>query len=678
MGWEQIIDVVWPELDLERGMSRLHRVVSELRELLGDPRLLTMEIGVVAIAPQEQVWLDADAFEQLLEYAHACDDLTERQGTLEQAAALYTGRVLPEIEVGIEEVAARREACERMWIGLLLELADVRAAQAWSSFRLSVEGVLEPLYRVLSCDPTNEAAARRLLLLLQREGRRGEALRVYERLAAHLQGTYQIEPLPKIRAIHHAVLVGSTPPEQLYADLLPQAIDRNRRVLPLPEQDLHGAGPFVGRERELTLLRRSITRFERMTFGVLGRLFRKLPTLFARTEPQCFLLIGEIGVGKTRLAEEIAREAEQRRWIVARVHAQRLEHTPSYSLWSDVLRSLFEGIVAHGLERWLWQEVKKQPMLYQPLCALLPELLPLLSHPLALARREPLPAEQEGARILDASLRWLRLVCLHASVLIVLDSLEHADHASCELVATLGRRLEGITLLMLGTCCEQDLDTDHPLRYQAPDLQRFSLLHVLRLSPLSDEQVHHLLTSQLGPAVAQHAQEIAPLVQEAQGNPLFAHQLAESWQRMQNEGRRGSDRQGLLPKEMTLVFDLCLARLSHPSQRLVGQAALLGVTFTFSALAALEARTSGASLETILHLLEEALRAGLLTEEGSGASITYRFWHPLLVRYLAQSHSAARRARLEQAAREALALSTASGWELIGMEQGQSEKGQDW
>ena len=56
----------------------------------------------------------------------------------------------------------------------------------------------------------------------------------------------------------------------------------------------------------------------------------------------------------------------------------------------------------------------------------------------------------------------------------------------------------------------------------------------------------------------------------------------------------------------------------------------------------------------MLDLLDEALRLGVLTEEGTGTRITYRFWHPLLASHLYTAQSAARRARLHRRAAEAL------------------------
>src|SRR5207245_255604 len=58
--------------------------------------------------------------------------------------------------------------------------------------------------------------------------------------------------------------------------------------------------------------------------------------------------------------------------------------------------------------------------------------------------------------------------------------------------------------------------------------------------------------------------------------------------------------------------------------------------------------------DTLLDLLDEALQAGVLTEEGSGSRILYAFWHPLLVSHLYERLSATRRMRLHRRAAEVL------------------------
>src|SRR5438093_8895635 len=94
-----------------------------------------------------------------------------------------------------------------------------------------------------------------------------------------------------------------------------------------------------------------------------------------------------------------------------------------------------------------------------------------------------------------------------------------------------------------------------------------------------------------------------------------------------------TDRPPVLPETITAVLDLRLSRLSPACQRLLSRAAVLGGSFEFPIIAAMESGPSGSSEDTVLDLIEEALRSGMLSEEGIGAHISYAFWHPLLVNH---------------------------------------------
>src|SRR5438067_7315531 len=207
LGREQLMDAIWPELDIETAAGRLDRAVYSLRQLFEPSRsrlaaspLLLTEREVLVLADQSQVWIDADAFERLLNQARNTDDPGEKKRLLEEAATVYGGDFLPE-ERKIELTITRREFLQRNWIGLLLELADLRAVR-------SVNSAIDPLDRILAVDSTNEAAVQRLIKLLAQLDRRGEALRVYKRLAAILQQEYHIAPLPETRALYDAVRLG--------------------------------------------------------------------------------------------------------------------------------------------------------------------------------------------------------------------------------------------------------------------------------------------------------------------------------------------------------------------------------------------------------------------------------------------------------------------------------------
>ncbi len=82
---------------------------------------------------------------------------------------------------------------------------------------------------------------------------------------------------------------------------------------------------------------------------------------------------------------------------------------------------------------------------------------------------------------------------------------------------------------------------------------------------------------------------------------------------------------------------------------------MLDGAFSLTALALLESNNSSSLEEDRLYtLIEEALRARVLTEECSGLHISYRFWHPLLAHHLYHSLSAARRQMLHRRAANVL------------------------
>jgi len=104
----------------------------------------------IHLAEQTRIWIDADAFERVLQQALEASDRTVREQLLERAMALYGGDFWP-----LARQAAwcqqRRESLHREWIGLLLELADLRSEHREHSGLLSAINLLD---RLLAVDPT--------------------------------------------------------------------------------------------------------------------------------------------------------------------------------------------------------------------------------------------------------------------------------------------------------------------------------------------------------------------------------------------------------------------------------------------------------------------------------------------------------------------------------------------
>ncbi|HVB62776.1 MAG TPA: tetratricopeptide repeat protein, partial [Ktedonobacteraceae bacterium] len=196
----------------------------------------------------------------------------------------------------------------------------------------------------------------------------------------------------------------------------------------------------------------------------------------------------------------------------------------------------------------------------------------------------------------------------------------------------------------IGTYRDNELPSSHPLRSLLTDLHREQVVTTLPIQPLSDEQIAALV-AELPGALVQYIQR------QAAGNPFFAEELARSLATEPDApATRDAPTAMPLPDTISAVLELRMSRLTATCQRLLSNASVLGGSFTFAAIAQLEASGNGASEDAVLDLLEEAIQSGVLTEEGTGTRITYHFWHPLLVSHLYDQLSAARRTRLHRRA----------------------------
>ncbi|HEV2580596.1 MAG TPA: DUF6788 family protein, partial [Ktedonobacteraceae bacterium] len=672
LGREQAIELLWPDLDFETASHRLDKAVHSLRQVFEPGRtrpatsdLLLTEHSTLQLAEQAQLWIDADAFDALLAQARASNDPGKTEQLLEEALLLYGGEYVPD-EREQDAAQARRESLQRSWIGLMLELADLRIA------REAFPAAIDTLDHLLAIDPTSEAAVQRLVLLLSQTGRRAEALRIYQRFVSLLKQEYRMAPLPETRALYEAARRGSDPATASTLGDTPARGSGNARASNLNEAPSEAPGSplagiltptqeaarvveveshthmqvgrsnqsrLVGREQELAALQQMLRLSEQTRRVKLSGQRKSIATPDMRRSPQCLLLMGDVGIGKTRLAEELGREARRRGWTIAWTRAYAQEINIPYRLWTESLRKA----MSQGL--WQRQEIARHPLLYSALRALLPELDELLP------QMEPTTIttspEQEQLRLWEAARALLDTISESAPLLIVLDDLQWADSSSCELLAYLVRQLRGQPVLIAGTCRDIELPPTHPLRTVLNDLQREQAIETITVQPLSDEQIRALVSGLPEPAV-QHIQT------RAAGNPFFAEELARNVVLPDPPATSSDITPVTMPDTISAVLDLRLGRISSACQRMLVRAAVLGGSFEFNLLRAMESGPTALDEDALLDLLEEALQTGMITEEGSGTRITYHFWHPLLVSHLYDGLSAGRRASLHRRAAEVL------------------------
>jgi DNA-binding NarL/FixJ family response regulator len=227
------------------------------------------------------------------------------------------------------------------------------------------------------------------------------------------------------------------------------------------------------------------------------------------------LIVGEAGVGKTRLANEILATSDLE--LFSGVATQRA--TPPYGPLIAALRSYLR-LEPDGLRE------------CGPLRRHLALLLPELGRP---------PAESDRATLFEAIRAALAAIAARAPSALLLDDLQWSDDTTLELLAAVAGPLEQEPLLIVGLYRSDEIPRLHPIRRLRSDLRRAGRLHEVSLEPLSPEQTTALIARVVGGAPSR---SLAMTIHAAtNGVPFFIEELSAALAdggRLQ-EGMKGID-----------------------------------------------------------------------------------------------------------------------------------------
>jgi class 3 adenylate cyclase/tetratricopeptide (TPR) repeat protein len=396
-------------------------------------------------------------------------------------------------------------------------------------------------------------------------------------------------------------------------------------LLPLPPLLTEIGRIFVAREAELARLEQIWK--EAATTGVrLG------------------LLAGEPGVGKTRLAAELAEKAWSEGATVLGGRCDEDLGVP-YQPFVEALRWFVDhappGELEAGLGRHGGELVRLVPVIS--------ERLPGLPAPL---RSDP---ETEQYRLFDAVTAWLKSVCRQSPLLLVLDDLQWAAKPTLLLLRHVVRSAAAFPLLVVGTYRDTELGHDHPLVELLADLRRQRNVERISLAGLDSAGVAAFMERAAGHDIDDEGLALARAIhEETEGNPFFVREvlrhLAETGAIYIQEGRWTSrapvDELGI-PEGVREVVGRRLARLSDDATRALRLAAVMGTEF--------EAGVLGAAAEmdedALISALEEAIGARLVNEVSVAR---YRFAHVLVRQTLYDELSAARRVAFHRRVAQAI------------------------
>jgi DNA-binding winged helix-turn-helix (wHTH) protein len=372
---------------------------------------------------------------------------------------------------------------------------------------------------------------------------------------------------------------------------------------------------LVERERELSLLQRALEAARQGS----GR--------------SCVLL-GEPGIGKTRIACELAEAAEHRSMQVHWARCSSASTNLAFSPWVYALRACVRAAPESRRETWL----RQAGAALQPFVSDLAEPLP---H--ALAGMNPTQAR------LAAANSFVQLFIAAARVapqLIILDDLHWADPDSLVALDLLAQSLADVPLLLVvllrpGEPRSVELQRALDAIARAPSSEQIALRE------LSELGVHRLLTSVASSAPPPSL--VATVHRWTAGNPLFVTALLP----LHARGELSAAAAGLaslpVPSSLRDVIDLRVSARSAPCRRLVQCASVLGDSFSLELLA----RTVDLSRDAAFDALSEAESLGLLRELANLPGV-YAFPHSLWREALYSSLSRVDARRVHRRAAEAL------------------------
>jgi WD40 repeat protein/DNA-binding SARP family transcriptional activator len=261
---EQLVEGLWGERVPATAAKMVQLYVSQLRKTLaagGDgAQIVTHGRGYeLRVGPDD---VDLQRFERLM-----------AGGAPREALALWRGPPL-------DDVAGEPFAPPEIRRLEELRLAAVELAIEQDLDSGRHREVVAELEALVAQAPLRERLHGLRMLALYRSGRQGDALEAYREARAALVEQIGVEPGPELRRLHKAILH-----QDPALELTPQD-----PVTPCPE--LETRTPLVGREAELELLRE----FWQRSAAGSGRLV---------------VLVGPAKIGKTRLAAELALDAQR-------------------------------------------------------------------------------------------------------------------------------------------------------------------------------------------------------------------------------------------------------------------------------------------------------------------------------------------------------------------------------
>ncbi|MFI7151709.1 AAA family ATPase [Nonomuraea sp. NPDC050022] len=594
---DRVVEVLWGDCPPKRPVENVATLVSRLRRTLGPEAVTGGRRGYrLGVPPAVSVDLDeAAALTAEAESRLAKDEAAVAVAAATRAIDLLDGGAVLDGDNDAPWAApARGEAA-----GLLRRALH---AAATAALRIAEPGrARRAAEAAVAADPFDEAAHRLLMRAHTEAGEPARALLAYERLRDLLAAELGTDPAAETRAMHLAVL-REQPPAPLGGAVKPGAVKPGAVQAGAAKAGAakegtakEGAGPLTGAVKAGAVKDGAVKE---------GAAKEGAAALAARAEAEAalpgraeevagisqawaaavagrtgaLLIVGEAGIGKSRLAEEAVRVARTTGGTILRARCHESERSLFLQPFTDALTPPITRLAGPVLRDMVGDGA-------EALARVIPEAAPTLRQ-----GRHGTVGETGRRSSYEAVTAFLRALAAREPVLLVLEDLHLAGTATVELVHYLARRVSGARLLVVATARSGE---------GAAALEALGHAVVrLELGPLPARAVGRLATRS---GQGRWADDV---FRRTHGHPLYVVELLRGLA----AGEHG------VPARLSAAVLARVHRTGSLVERLLRAASVFRGAFE----PALAGELLGLPPQVAAELCERALRVGLLVVTGSG------------------------------------------------------------
>ena len=512
---DKLCGLLWPDVRDAQALHSLRQTLMYIRRAIGD--VLRTDLRTVTIAA-DMVEIDVAKLRMHLALG--------TRNSLIEAAQLYRGDLMDGVTVREQPFEAfltvERERLRSTMIRGLRQLVDLHDDSG------DIPEALEACSLLLQFDPLNEKTHRTYMRLQLRQGQRATALAHYRKLLRTLRSELGTEPDAETRRLHTELENGGTA-----AALDESRIAATARISAFSVND--EGEPLILRDSEV------------------AELIAARAAALAGRARGC-LVLGEAGVGKTRLCQQFTSVLDAEGAQTLRARCFESEQVLPFSLWANLLSDAQRRVP--GVMEGMPDIVRAQ-------------LARLLPGGESITRTRRVEDHLATFRALEVLLRRIHD---RAPLTLILEDLHWADDMSMRALCYVVRRGTGF---WIGTARPEDIASQSFLQAALSELDREQSLVRVDLSPFSQSQsfelarlwINHL---QLPTAPESWIQQVWLM---SEGNALA---IVESIRACAQEAQGGARDHLSVPERVRDLIQQRVRRVSPAARELLGLAAVHG------------------------------------------------------------------------------------------------------